>query len=54
MNRKRPACSPACAKQLIRQLEWFSIGHALREDNQEADRLANAAMDKGMGRRLKK
>jgi len=39
---------------LIRQLEWFSIGHALREDNQEADRLANAAMDKGMGRRLKK
>jgi ribonuclease HI len=42
------------AKQLIGQLEWFSIGHALREDNQEADRLANAAMDKGMGRRLKK
>jgi len=38
------------AKQLIRQLEWFSIGHALREDNQEADRLANAAMDKGTGR----
>src|SRR5580704_5528934 len=42
------------AKQLIGQLEWFSIGHALREDNQEADRLANAAMDRGMGRRLKK
>jgi ribonuclease HI len=38
------------AKQLIRQLEWFSIGHALREHNQEADRLANSAMDKGMGR----
>jgi len=38
------------AKELIRQLEWFSIGHALREHNQEADRLANAAMDKGMGR----
>jgi ribonuclease HI len=38
------------AKQLIAQLEWFSIGHALREQNQDADRLANAAMDKGMGR----
>jgi ribonuclease HI len=40
------------AKELIAQLEWFSIGHALREHNQEADRLANAAMDKGMGRRV--
>ena len=40
----------ARAKDLIRQLDWFSIGHALREHNQEADRLANAAMDKGMGR----
>ncbi len=40
----------ARAKELIRQLEWFSIGHALREQNQEADRLANDAMDKGMGR----
>src|ERR1700691_4733482 len=38
------------AQQLISQLEWFSIGHALREHNQEADRLANQAMDKGKGR----
>lgn len=38
------------AKELIGQLQWFSIGHALREHNQEADRLANDAMDKGMGR----
>ena len=38
------------AKELIGKLEWFSIGHALRENNQEADRLANDAMDKGMGR----
>src|SRR5581483_6452762 len=38
------------AKELIRELEWFSIGHALREHNQEADRLANEAMDRGMGR----
>lgn len=39
------------AKELIAQLNWFSIGHALREHNQDADRLANEAMDKGMGRR---
>ena len=38
------------AKELIVQLDWFSIGHALREHNQEADRLANDAMDRGMGR----
>jgi ribonuclease HI len=40
----------ARAQELIAQLDWFSIGHALREHNQEADRLANEAMDKGMGR----
>ncbi len=40
----------ARAKELIAQLDWFSIGHALREHNQEADRLANEAMDKGMGK----
>jgi ribonuclease HI len=40
----------ARAKELIAQLEWFAIGHALREHNRDADRLANAAMDKGMGR----
>jgi len=38
------------AKELIAQLDWFSIGHALREQNKDADRLANEAMDKGMGR----
>ena len=38
------------AKELIARLDWFSIGHAFREQNQEADHLANAAMDKGMGR----
>src|SRR5215813_3826783 len=41
----------ARAKQLINKLDWFSIDHALREHNQEADRLANEAMDKGSGRR---
>jgi ribonuclease HI len=40
------------AKELIAQLDWFSIGHALREHNQEADRLANEAMDKGTGRNV--
>jgi ribonuclease HI len=37
----------ARARQLIAKLEWFSIGHVLRGDNREADRLANAAMDHG-------
>lgn len=40
----------ARAKELIARLEWFSIGHVLRGHNREADRLANAAMDKGSGR----
>ena len=38
------------ARQLIRELNWFSIQHVLREKNREADQLANAAMDKGTGR----
>ncbi len=38
------------AKELIEQMDWFSIGHAFREQNQEADQLANDAMDKGTGR----
>ena len=38
------------AKELIAQLAWFSIDHALREHNREADELANQAMDKGTGR----
>jgi ribonuclease HI len=40
----------ARAQELIAQLEWFSIDHALRQHNREADRLANQAMDRGMGR----
>jgi ribonuclease HI len=38
------------AKELVAQLDWFSVEHVLRGHNQEADRLANEAMDKGMGR----
>src|ERR1700733_12274343 len=41
---------PGRAKELIAQLDWFSIGHALREQHQEAHRLANEALRKGMGR----
>ena len=35
------------AQQLVRQLDWFEIGHVLREHNRDADRLANEAMDRG-------
>ena len=38
------------ARRLSRQLEKFEMRHTLRGGNQEADRLANEAMDKGMGR----
>ena len=38
------------ARQMIAHLDWFSIQHVLRGSNQEADRLANLAMDKGRGR----
>ena len=38
------------ARQLIAQLDWFFIDHALREHNREADDLANQAMDTGTGR----
>ncbi|HWR35757.1 MAG TPA: ribonuclease HI family protein [Clostridia bacterium] len=38
------------AKELIRKLDSFSIRHALREQNKDADRLANLAMDRGTGR----
>ena len=38
------------ARVMIRSLEWFRIEHTLRGGNQEADALANEAMDQGMGR----
>lgn len=38
------------AKRLSRQLERFEISHTLRGGNKEADRLANEAMDRGMGK----
>jgi len=39
------------AKRLVRQLEKFEMGHTLRGGNKEADRLANEAMDRGMGKK---
>jgi ribonuclease HI len=38
------------ARRRIPQLEQFQIQHVLREKNRHADRLANLAMDRGMGR----
>jgi ribonuclease HI len=38
------------AKRRIARLEQFRIEHVLRGKNQQADRLANEAMDRGMGR----
>jgi ribonuclease HI len=38
------------AQPLVRQLDYFEIRHALREQNVDADRLANEAMDRGPSR----
>lgn len=38
------------ARRRIGRLEGFQIHHALRHKNKDADRLANEAMDRGMGR----
>jgi probable phosphoglycerate mutase len=38
------------AKRMAKQLDGFEMRHTLRGGNKEADRLANEAMDKGMGR----
>jgi len=39
------------AKRRIGKLDFFQIQHVLRAKNQHADRLANEAMDRGMGRK---
>jgi ribonuclease HI len=41
------------ARSLVRQLDRFAIEHVLRAKNQHADRLANEAMDRGMGKRAR-
>lgn len=56
MQGKYKVSSPAIrplweeAKKMTRQLEGFEIRHTLRAGNKTADRLANEAMDRGMGR----
>src|SRR5438270_3900461 len=39
------------ARSLVRRLDKFAIEHVLRAKNQHADRLANDAMDRGMGKK---
>jgi ribonuclease HI len=50
---KSPGLKPLYeeAKRRIAKLEKFEISHALRHKNKDADRLANDAMDRGMGKR---
>lgn len=36
------------AQEMLRPLAWFEIQHVRREQNRDADRLANQAMDSGM------
>ncbi len=42
------------ARRLAARFEAFEMVHTLRGGNKEADRLANEAMDKGMGKRMGK
>jgi ribonuclease HI len=48
-----PAIKPLWeeSKRLAARIEGFKIGHTLRGGNKEADRLANEAMDLGMGKK---
>ena len=50
---KSPALLPLWqrARHLAKSLDGFEMRHTLRGGNKEADRLANEAMDKGMGRK---
>jgi len=38
------------ARALVRKLDRFEVRHVLRHLNKDADRLANLAMDRGMGK----
>ena len=56
MNGQYKVASPALrplweeARRLARGLDGFQMSHTLRGGNKEADRLANEAMDRGMGK----
>lgn len=45
----KPMYEKACS--MVRQLDKFTIEHVLRAKNQHADRLANEAMDRGVGKK---
>ncbi len=49
---KSPVLKPLFdeAKKMARRIEHFEMRHTLRGGNKEADRLANEAMDRGMGK----
>jgi probable phosphoglycerate mutase len=49
---KSPVLKPLFdeAKKMARRIESFEMRHTLRGGNKEADRLANEAMDRGMGK----
>jgi probable phosphoglycerate mutase len=49
---KNPGLRPLWeeAQRQARQLDAFEMRHTLRGGNKEADKLANAAMDRGMGK----
>jgi len=40
------------AKAMTRELDWFQVVHVAREQNREADRLANIAMDRAYTQRF--
>ena len=48
---KHPGLKPLAARvgELVREFRSVSFEHVYRESNKDADRLANEAMDKGMG-----
>jgi ribonuclease HI len=56
MNGRYKVASPGLrplweeARRLVRGFDKFEITHTLRGGNKEADRLANEAMDRGMGK----
>jgi ribonuclease HI len=42
------------AKSMVRGFSRFSIRHTLRAGNKDADRLANKAVDRGVGREIER
>ncbi len=53
---KHPNLIPlyARAREMVRRFKRFSIRHTLRAGNKDADRLANAAVDRGAGKSIER